>query len=88
MISEELYRQVEFELVERFGGVTMIEQRNPTKSAVFSTHRHKIPRADMVSHPPHCVKADKSHLAGRQKPDLSGVCFFARRLYHRAKRSG
>ena len=31
MIPEEHYRQVEFELVERFGGVTMIEQRNPLK---------------------------------------------------------
>jgi len=31
MIPEEYYRQVEFELVERFGGVTMIEQQNPLR---------------------------------------------------------
>jgi len=31
MIPEEYYRKVEFELVERFGGVTMLEQENPLR---------------------------------------------------------
>lgn len=49
MIPEEHYRQVEFELVERFGGVTMIEQRNPLKGVWKFQNRRYVDEIIIVT---------------------------------------
>lgn len=49
MIPEEHYRQVEFELVERFSGVTMIEQRNPLKGVWKFQNRHYVDEIIIVT---------------------------------------